>query len=122
MTNPSERTPAPCWIIRRHGESDESANERHYFTEQHARDLAATVAKEGETRLTIEQLDTPCITLTCQGCGYVIDEDDEGVVHFESIKEAHEYAVGLLGDEIVFAGDLLARCGPDCTGAEDGAR
>jgi hypothetical protein len=121
MTNPTEQTADLCWIVRRHGESDEAANERHYLGEQEARDEATVLAEGGETGLTIEQLDSPCLTLRCQGCDYLLDEDDEGVIHFESIEQAHEYAVGFLGEEVVFAGALLARCGADCTGADGGA-
>ena len=110
-----------CWIIRREGEDDESANERH-FTEAEARREAEHLTDDGET-VTVEQLDQPCVTLTCRGCGYVIDEDDEGVVHFRDVKEAHAYVVGSYGGEgVVFAGDLLVRCGPDCTAEDVDAR
>ncbi|WP_329521223.1 hypothetical protein [Spirillospora sp. NBC_01491] len=106
-----------CWIIRRPGENDESANERHY-TEQQAREEASRVAAAGGT-VAVEPVTAPCITLTCLGCGYQVDEDDDGVIHFESIRQAHEYVVGS-GDEVVFAGGLLVRCGIDCPGPEGG--
>ncbi|MFB4320635.1 hypothetical protein [Actinomadura sp. 21ATH] len=102
----------PCWIVRR-GESDEYANERHYLAEQEARDEAKHLTDNGEPA-TAEQLTAPCITLTCQGCGYQIDEDDEGIIHFKSIKQAHEYVLGIGEEGVVFAGDLLIRCCNDC--------
>ncbi|TDD31673.1 hypothetical protein E1287_25775 [Actinomadura sp. KC06] len=112
MAEPS--TAERCWIIRRPGQSDEAADERHY-TEQQARDEARILTDDGET-VTVEQVLAPCITLRCQGCGYWVDEDDEGVVHFESDEQAHEYVLGWNYEGIVFAGNELIRCGPGCPG------
>ena len=108
---------APCWIVRRRGESDEAANERHYFTEQEARDEAHALTNKGEPA-SAEQVTAPCITLTCQGCDYRVDEDDEGIIHFESHKQGREYVTGGFGEGVVFAGDELIRCGTDCPGNE----
>lgn len=105
----------PCWIVRRRGESDESANERHYLTEREARDEAQNLTDNGEAA-TAEQVTDPCITLRCQGCDYWVDEDDEGIIHFESYKQAHDSVIGTGEEGIVFAGDELIRCCYDCPG------
>lgn len=103
----------PCWIVRREGENDESANERHYYTEQAARDEAQDLTDNGETA-TAERLPEPCVTLTCQGCDYAVDEDDEGIIHFESHEQARDYVIGAGGEGVVFAGDALVQCCYDC--------
>lgn len=111
-----------CWIVRRQGEGI-SAEERHY-TEQQAREEAETLNADGEPA-TVEQLTAPCVELTCQGCGWRVDEDDEGIIHFESIQQAREYVTGIGYDGVVFAGDQLIRCNADCTGsdpADDGSQ
>ena len=112
----------PCWIVRRPGESDESANERHFSAEKDARDEAQRRINDDDIA-TVEQLPEPCITLTCQGCGYRVDEDDEGIIHFESHKQAREYVLGAgEGLGIVFDGDVLVRCCYDCPADTDGGQ
>jgi hypothetical protein len=110
----------PCWIVRRSGETDESANERHY-SEKDARDEAQRRIADGETA-TVEQLPEPCITLTCRGCDYAVDEDDEGIIHFESHKQAREYVLGAGEGGVVFDGDVLVRCCYDCPAEQNGGR
>ena len=111
-----------CWIVRRKGESDLAAEERHY-TERQAREVADGLIDDGEAA-TIEQVSVSCVELTCQGCGYRFDEEDDGGIHFESIKQAHEYVTGLGYEGVVFAGDDLVRCNLDCPGspADDGSQ
>ena len=109
-----------CWVVRR-ADEDEYEGERHYLTEREARDKVRSLAERDESA-TAEQLPEPCITLTCRGCDYVVDEDDEGAIHFESPKQAREYVTGSFGEGVLFEGDVLMRCGVDCPGHErDGA-
>lgn len=107
-----------CWVVRR-GENDRYADERHFLTEQEARDEAQHLTDNGEPA-TAEQLPAPCITMRCQGCDYWVDEDDEGIIHFESHKQAREYVLGWGYEGTVFEGDKLINCGYDCSGSEGG--
>ena len=98
-----------CWVVYTPDGSewgDEYA--RHYDTEADARSSIDDARKDATRddgtvnpddmaaldKLTVTQMEAPCVTLQCDGCGYVDDEDEDGTVHFASLKAVDD----VLGD------------------------
>lgn len=77
-----------CWIIDRLP----GAAEPHFKTKAAAVADLRLLRKHDEDRAAdavARQLDAPCWTIRCDGeCGYVLDEDEDGLVHFLSADEA----------------------------------
>lgn len=89
----------PCWVVTPDPPLDDGPGDRHFTTEAEARQYAADMTSDdtddygpGRRRVwNVTHRDKPCATLTCDGedCGYVFDEDDEGIVHFDDAEQAH---------------------------------
>jgi hypothetical protein len=81
----------PCWVIDlAPGEPDEC----HFPNRTDAEEELARFRKEEDRYAvaTVRRLALPCWTVTCDGeCEYVLDEDDDGVIHFASAAEAEDY-------------------------------
>ena len=80
-----------CWIIDYlPGEPDDETP--HFPDQVDADEEFARLRKENEERYAlavIRQLDAPCWTVQCDGeCEYTLDEDEDGLIHFESAAEA----------------------------------
>ncbi len=75
-----------CWIIDRlPGDT-----EPHFKTEDAAtRRLGEIRDDDRVADAIVRQRDVPCWTIRCDGeCGYVIDEDEDGLIHFADADDA----------------------------------
>lgn len=82
------RNDEPCWVLTyRNGlHYDYGEGVQHFDTAEEAVRYTEGGALEPE------QLTDPCFHVFTF-CGYALDEDDEGIFHFDTAKAAHDSAV-----------------------------
>ena len=66
---------------------DPQNGEAHFPDEATARERAPQFG-DAAREATPKRLDAPCVELTCKGCDFTFDEDEEYVFHFESREDA----------------------------------
>lgn len=106
-----------CWVLGNPDgtvyEDDRGYPEPHLHTEEEIRKLIADVGEDPAGQCVPLRLTAPCVEIACSECGYVYDEDDEGIGHWESRDEAVK---ALKGDWLF--GDGAAYCpNEDCVEA-----
>lgn len=99
----------PCWhLVYLDGPTKGEPGEAHYATNAEAEDAADIE----DAALEPSPLSSPCFTATCDGCGYVLDEDGVTVEHHPTREDAVKAAAG--GEWAERDDDLIC---PTCNGA-----
>ena len=116
MAETKTETTAPCWVLT----NDDGPSEEHFRTEEMAADFA-TRCLEGAW--TSHRLDHVCVTVSCEGCGYVYDEEGDGIAHFTGLVEAEKFLPDAEGWVHTPEGWLCQPCGAgECDCADSGVR
>ena len=88
-----------CWVLTNSdGEDLDQDGVPHFASEQKAAEYAARpgdyVLPDVSPGFKPRQLDHLCVTVACSGCGYVYDEDEDGIAHFDDRAEAEKALAG----------------------------
>lgn len=85
------KTNTACWVLTNDvGDDLEQDGAPHFPDEKHAAEYASRAYVEVPPGFKPRQLDHLCVTVECSCCEYVFDEDEDGVVHWESLAEAEK--------------------------------
>lgn len=115
-TTKTSEKPGNCWVLTdEHGaDHDDYGLVVHHASVSAALSWAVSEEIEGYAP---RQLDKPCMVIRCTCCGYVFDEDEDGIVHFEDLGEARKVLAAADGGTV--ADDGTAKCQPCATGECD---
>ncbi len=85
--------PAPCWRLVDPDGKDypEDPGAAHHATRAEAEEALPYWSKDGPA-LAVQQYETPCVMLLCDGCGDDPQDDEFGIIHFPDVATAHSAA------------------------------